>query len=210
MFYLTGYFVFLIAAWVGAWYLHELTFVRDLGAGATLAYWTAAKLIVWIAPIPLIVTLVLRRPAVAYLGLTGFARGVRVGSVVGATFVLLSAMVDAVTRTHALPGLSWGMVNALMVAPLLEEVVFRGFALKALEDVGYRFWPANTIAAILFLVLHLPGWHFMGTLGASQVVPGLSIIVIGLVAGYARRRSNSTWASVTVHFLNNLYSAFVR
>jgi membrane protease YdiL (CAAX protease family) len=30
-----------------------------------------------------------------------------------------------------------------------------------------------------------------------------------MVAGYAKRRSNSTWASVTVHVLNNLYSAFV-
>lgn len=102
------------------------------------------------------------------------------------------------------------MLSALTVAPLFEEVMFRGFALKALEDSGYRFWPANTIAAILFLGLHLPGWHFMGKLGASQVVVGLSVVVIGMVAGYAKRRSNSTWASVTVHFLNNLYSAFVR
>jgi len=210
MFYLTGYFVFLIAAWVAAWYLHDLTFVRDLGPGATVAYWTVAKLIVWIAPILLIVTCVLKRPAVAYLGLTGFARGIRVGSVVGATFVLLSAIVDVITRMHALPGPSWGMFNALTVAPLFEEVMFRGFALKALEDSGYRFWPANTIAAILFLGLHLPGWHFMGTLGASQVVLGLSVVIVGMVAGYAKRRSNSTWASVTVHFFNNLYSAFVR
>ena len=207
---LTGYFVCLIAAWVAAWYLHDLTFVRDLGPGAKVAYWTAAKLMVWIAPILLIVTRVLKRPAVAYLGLTGFARGARVGAVVGATFVLLSATVDVVTRTHALPGPSWGLLSALTVAPLFEEVMFRGFALKALEDSGYRFWPANTIAAILFLGLHLPGWHFMGTLGGSQVVVGVSVVIIGLVAGYAKRRSSSTWASVTFHFLNNLYSAFVR
>ena len=88
--------------------------------------------------------------------------------------------------------------------------MFRGFALKALEDSGYRFWPANTIAAILFLGLHLPCWHFMGTLGPSRVVLGLSVVIVGIVAGYAKCRSNSTWASVTVHFLNNLYSAFAR
>ena len=210
MYYLTGYFVFLIAAWVGAWYLHDLTVVRDLGPGATVAYWTIAKLMVWIAPMLLIVTCVLKRPAVAYLGLTGFARGIRAGAVVGAAFVLVSAIVDVFTRTHALPGPSWGMLNALAVAPLFEEVMFRGFALKALEDSGCRFWPANTIAAILFLGLHLPGWYFMGRLGASHVVIGLSVVVIGMVAGYAKRRSNSTWASVTVHFLNNAYSAFVR
>jgi membrane protease YdiL (CAAX protease family) len=210
MFCLTGYFVFLIAAWIAAWYLHDLTFVRNLGPGATVAYWTVAKLIVWITPILLIVSCVQKRPAVPYLGLTGFARGARVGSVVGATFVLLSAIVNVFTRSHALPGPSWGLLSALTVAPLFEEVMFRGYALKALEDSGYRFWPANTIAAILFLGLHLPGWHFMGTLGGSQVVIGLSVVIVGMVAGYARRRSNSTWASVTVHFLNNLYSTFVR
>jgi hypothetical protein len=135
--YLIGYYVFMIAAWFAAWYLHDLTFVSGLGPGAKVAYWTVAKLIVWIAPLLLIIRCVLKRPAVAYLGLTGFARGARVGSAIGATFVLLSAIVDVFTRTHARPGPSWGLLSVLTVAPLFEEVMFRGFALKTLEDSGY-------------------------------------------------------------------------
>lgn len=208
--YLVGYFVTLIAAWVGVWYLHDRTPIRELSPGATVAYWTLAKLIVWIAPVLLIVKLGLRQPALAYLGLVRFTTGVRVGLVVGAAFVTLAAVVDAATRSHALPEPSWGMLSALTVAPLFEEVMFRGFALRVLEDSGCGFWPSNAIAALLFLGLHLPGWHFMGSLGPSQVIVGLSVIVIGMVAGYAKHRSNSTWASVTVHFLNNAYSAFVR
>jgi membrane protease YdiL (CAAX protease family) len=96
------------------------------------------------------------------------------------------------------------------VSPLFEEVMFRCFALTAMEESGCRFWFANGTAAILFLGLHLPGWQFTRGLGASSVMTGLSVLLVGIVAGYAKHRSNSTWASVTVHFLNNAYAAFLR
>jgi membrane protease YdiL (CAAX protease family) len=210
LYYLAGYYVSLIAAWVGAWYLHDLTPIRDLSPRNTFAYWTFAKLIVWIAPILLIVTCGLKRSPLVYLGLVRFRRGAGVGLAVGFALVALMAIIDAFTRSHALPSASWGTLNAWLVAPVFEEVVFRGFALTALEESGCPFWSANAIAAILFLGLHLPGWHFAGRLGSSTVITALSVVVVGVVAGYAKRRSDSTWASVTVHFLNNAYSAFLR
>jgi membrane protease YdiL (CAAX protease family) len=208
--YLAVYYVILIAAWVGAWYLHDLTSIRDFSPGATFAYWTLAKLIVWIAPVLLIVSRALGQSPMEYLGFVRVRRGAAVGLAVGAVFVALMAVVDAFTRSHALPDLTWPTLNALVAAPLSEELVFRGFALKALEDSGWRFWPANGIAAVLFLGLHLPGWQFTRGLNSSAIVLGLNVAVVGLVAGYARHRARSTWASVTVHFLNNSYSAFLR
>jgi membrane protease YdiL (CAAX protease family) len=210
LYYLGGYYVSLIAAWIGAWYLHDLTSIRDLSPRNTFAYWTIAKLILWIAPILLIVTRGLKRSWLEYLGLVRFRRGLRAGVAVGAVFVVLMAIIDAFTRAHVVPSVSWGTLNALIVAPLFEEVVFRGFALTALEESGFPFWPANAIAALLFLGLHLPGWHFTTGLGSSSVITGLGVMIVGMVAGYAKHRSSSTWASITVHFLNNAYSAFVR
>jgi membrane protease YdiL (CAAX protease family) len=61
----------------------------------------------------------------------------------------------------------------------------------------------------MFLGLHLPGWYFVGALRPSQAVVAGGVLLVGLVAGYARHRARSTWAAVVVHFLNNLYSAFV-
>jgi membrane protease YdiL (CAAX protease family) len=208
--YLAGYYLSLIAAWVGAWYLHDLTSIQDFSPGETFAYWTFAKLLIWIAPMLLIVTRELKRSPLVYLGLVRFRHGAGVGIAIGGALVALMATIDAFTRSHALPSATWGTLNALIVAPVFEEVVFRGFALTALEESGYPFWPANGIAAILFLGLHLPGWHFAGRLGPSTVITALSVVVAGVVAGYAKRHSNSTWASVTVHFLNNAYSAFLR
>lgn len=143
-----------------------------------------------------------------YLGLVRFRSGTGAGLVVGAAFVALAAAIDVFTRSYTWPHPEWGSLNALIVAPLFEAIVFRGFALTTLEESGFRFWPANAIAGILFLGLHLPGWQFTTGLGSSSVTVGASVVIVAMVAGYAKRRSGSTWASVTL--LNNAYSAFVR
>jgi membrane protease YdiL (CAAX protease family) len=203
------YYAWLIPAWVGAWLLYEGAALEALPSAARIGYWTIAKLIIWIAPVLLIVRYSLRRPVAEYLGLVRPIAGVRTGLVVGAVFVLLSASIDSFTRTYRWPAPSLGLLSALTVAPLFEEVMFRGFALRALQDSGYRFWPANAIASLMFLGLHLPGWYFMNAFSAPQLVVGASVLLIGMVAGYAKRRADSTWASVAFHFVNNLYSAFL-
>lgn len=207
---LAWYCLFLGVAWTGAWRLHESTPIHQWSEGGKLAYWTVAKVVIWISPILLTVRLAWRFPVAAYLGLVRFRAGVRTGLVVGAIFVGLSATLDVFMRSYAVPTANWGLLSAITVAPLFEELIFRGFALSVLADAGVRFWPANLVCAALFLGLHLPGWHFMGGLGPPRAIQGLSIVIIGLTAGYARRRAASTWASVTFHFVNNLYSAFLR
>jgi membrane protease YdiL (CAAX protease family) len=77
------------------------------------------------------------------------------------------------------------------------------------QDSHVTFWPANIIATLMFLGLHLPGWYFVGRLKPAQAILALGICLVGLVAGYARRKAESTWAGVAVHFVNNLYSSFV-
>lgn len=205
-----GYYGLLIAGWVGAWLLFRAAGIDALPGAARFAYWTTAKLLIWIAPVALIVRFAFRQPLAAYLGLVRAARGVRVGLAVGAAFVALAAVFDVFTRGYGWPSAGWGQVNALVVSPLFEEVMFRGYVLRTLEDDGYGFWRANLTAALMFLGLHLPGWFFMGVLQPSQVVTGVSIVLIGLVAGYARRRAGSTWAAVAMHFVNNLYAASLR
>lgn len=204
-----GYYLGLIFAWCGAWLLHETSPFAELSSEAQLAYWTVAKLMIWIAPILVLVRYVLRQPLIGYLGLTRMARGVRIGFAIGVVFVALSACIDVFARAYRWPSPSLALLSALTIAPLFEEVMFRGFILRGLEDASFRFWSANAIAALMFLGLHLPGWYFMNALGSPQIIVAASIFLIGLVAGYAKQRSGSTWASITFHFVNNLYAAFL-
>ena len=201
------YVAWLVPAWIGAWLLHDHTSVAQWSPAAQVGYWTAAKLVVWMLPLPFAVRRITREPVLEYLALVRPAAGVRVGLVVGGIFVAIIAVVDSFTKSPHWPSPTLATLSALTVAPVFEEVMFRGLALRALEDRGWGFWPANVAAALMFLALHVPGWYFMHALRASQVIVAAGVLLVGLVAGYAKRRARSTWASVVVHFLNNLYSS---
>ncbi|HXE75307.1 MAG TPA: CPBP family intramembrane glutamic endopeptidase [Candidatus Xenobia bacterium] len=85
---------------------------------------------------------------------------------------------------------------AVLVAPFIEELVFRGYIYTLLE----RLWgglPAVLISGILFGAIHFvqlwPGWFQM-----------ILICVVGIVFSAVRARAGSTLASVAVHFGYNL------
>ncbi len=59
----------LIAAWVGAWLVHDHTAVARWPPAATVGYWTAAKLLVWILPLVPIVRSRTAAPVLEYVGL---------------------------------------------------------------------------------------------------------------------------------------------
>ena len=80
---------------------------------------------------------------------------------------------------------------AIGVAPLVEEVLFRGFLLPPLVA---RFGSRGGIAltAILFGMMHISD---------PQAVPPL--IVLGAVLGWLRLRSGSLWPALVLHVGNN-------
>ena len=209
---LTGvgvHYVLLIGAWVAAWLASEAIGLAARSSSVQFIYWTIAKLLIWIAPILLLIKFNRRRPIAEYLWMKDASKGVRTGVVFGLVFAGLSLTVDLLTKRFGLPSIGPPLLNVLVVAPLFEEVVFRGFFLTALQASGMPFRTSNVVAALMFLGMHIPGWYFVGSAKLSQGLAALGILLIGLVAGYARRTSGSLWGSVSFHFMNNLYSLFV-
>ncbi len=131
---------------------------------------------------------------------------------IGAGLILgIGALIQKYLAHHnLLVHLNWGFLNAIIVAPLVEEFTFRGAVLGNL--VGrYRFGVANAITALLFLGSHFPGWYFQGTLSKNltQLFGGaLSIFILGLVFGYVVLKSRSVVGGVIAHSINNLFSMF--
>src|SRR4051794_13692029 len=204
-----AYYALLIAAWIGAWIASGALGVGRLSPAGQFLYWTCAKLLIWVVPMLVVITFFLKRSAFEYLALGKFSRGLRFGLAIGLALVCVAFSVDVMTKHFAWPTLGPPLLNAVVVAPLLEEVVFRGFILRTLLESGERFWPANVTTALMFLGLHLPGWYFSGLLTHDRGLLSLTIVLVGLVAGLARRASGSTWASVFVHFSNNAYSTLI-
>ena len=87
------------------------------------------------------------------------------------------------------------IVGALLVAPLGEEILFRGLLLGRFGAYGY--WRSGVVVStVLFALAH----------GSPENTIGL--LAGGLVMAWLYRRTQSLWPSIALHALNNC-AAFV-
>ena len=90
-------------------------------------------------------------------------------------------------------------ITAALLAPLFEEVMFRGFLLPALTKY-FPVWGAIALSALIFSLAHL---------SLSEVLP---LAALGCVLGFVYTRSRNLLASMLLHGLWNggtLASLFV-
>ena len=66
------------------------------------------------------------------------------------------------------------------------------------------FLPANAIASFLFVLIHWPGWLYMGGWRAELATLTVSVFVIGWLLGLLLERSGSLWPCILLHTANNL------
>ena len=87
-------------------------------------------------------------------------------------------------------GLVLSVVLVAIVAPVAEELAFRGVVLPALGD-RYGMWPAIGISAVLFAAYHVNPWLF------------LPMLVFGLALGWLTWSRRSLWPAIAMHILYN-------
>jgi len=198
--------------WVAAWLLErwlEHRFAWIEAGAAQFFYWLVMKLLLWVLPAILIIRFSGRR-LLDVLGLKRLVPVVLWGGGVGLLLATIAIASKVAGGRAILPAsFGWPILNAMLVAPVVEEITFRGAILGSLKQ-RYRFAIANSITALLFLGAHLPGWYFQGRLLAGLITPlggALSIFLVGFVFGYVAHRSDSVAASVLAHALNNLGSS---
>lgn len=85
-------------------------------------------------------------------------------------------------------------IYASFVAPVVEELVYRGFVLGALRKYGKVL--AIAVSAILFGVMH------------GNIPQALFAISVGLVLGYVAEEYSIKWA-IAIHMMNNFVFAEV-
>jgi hypothetical protein len=89
----------------------------------------------------------------------------------------------------------WGTVLiAVVLAPLWEEVAFRGFLLSALAPTKVGFWGGATISNTLWTLLHW-GYQWQGL---------VSVFFCGMVLSWILKRTGSLWAPIAAHALANV------
>lgn len=83
----------------------------------------------------------------------------------------------------------------LLVAPVAEEFLFRGFLLSALYKTRWGFWGASCILSGAWAVL-----HFSYPLHAQ-----VTLFLLGLTLSWSIWRTGSLWTSIVIHSLFNSY-----
>ncbi len=100
------------------------------------------------------------------------------------------AVIDAL-REHSEP--AWALwIGAVVVAPVAEELFFRGLLQTFLRNVTNRPWVAVAVAGAVFGIAHNPQPHAVPTIAA-----------LGVILGVTYERTGSLVAPITLHVLFN-------
>lgn len=87
-----------------------------------------------------------------------------------------------------------GFITVCILAPIFEEILFRGIMLRGMLQNGTSPIWAIIISSFIFGLAHLNPWQFLGA--------GL----LGVVFGYVYYRTKSLWLVMFLHALNNTIS----
>lgn len=87
-----------------------------------------------------------------------------------------------------------------IVAPIIEEIMFRGILMKYIE-YKTNIYLALIITSILFGMVHVLNGLVTGT---SLILLVVSITTAGLMYGLAAYLFNTVWASIVIHMIWNL------
>ena len=86
-----------------------------------------------------------------------------------------------------------GVMTTIIIAPILEEFIFRGFLLSQLKNTLGN-WGAISLSSLAWTLLHFQ----------YEVKILFILFVLGLVLGFLRWKYNSLFLVMALHAINNL------
>lgn len=87
-----------------------------------------------------------------------------------------------------------GFITICILAPIFEEIIFRGIILKGMLNHKVKPVIAIFVSGLIFGLAHLNPWQFIGA------------GILGIIFGFIYYRTNSLFLTMLLHFLNNTLS----
>jgi membrane protease YdiL (CAAX protease family) len=106
---------------------------------------------------------------------------------------------------HRADQLALGLFTVAILAPLTEEIYFRGIVMGWLRRHWGMIWAVG-LSSLVFALLHLK-WLTPGGLGGWVVTAEL--VAMGVLLALVAARTGSLWASFITHAVNNFCAALV-
>ena len=209
-----AYMAALFLTWGGAWFFaiwlreQNTWFAAPFGA---FVYWLIMRIVLWVLPSLYLIRLSGR----GIREVLGFHRVKEIllwGGIAGLVWGGKTPLFGMLSGQPIGPiQWDWSFVTAVVYAPLVEEITFRG-ALMGAFMTRMRFLTANLITTVLFLFIHFPSWYFEGLFRGDPMIPAsysVGILLLGLLMGFVAHRAKSVAAATLTHMLNNFFQRFL-
>jgi len=200
------YLAFFYLAWTFVWVHGVYPWATRTVGNATLAYALVNivfRLLIWVLPVFWYLRYIDHVDALEYLQLRQhWKRGVVVGLTLS-VIDFLGTMARIGQPAWSSAHVTWNSVlGTSILVGVFEEIPFRGFMLQKLRE-RFDFVTSTVISSMLFVGVHIPGWIMLGTLSASRMS---YIFAFGAVMAIVLRYSESLWAPIISHSLNDCLS----
>lgn len=214
-------FAVYIAVFLAVWSVRATVFIHiDESIKSEVwrnLYSNAVKFTLW--ALPAFITLsFLRAKPLAYTKLTTPVnkRGLLISLVVVAIWFVLVLIGEAAVSGRNIGTMlsqrspEWlGILAAVSLSPISEEILFRGFFLNRLNE-SLSFWKSNVIAAALFMLVHVPYWVSKNGLAGRVFRDLINVFLLGCLFGWVMKKTNSLWPAFGAHVANNFLSGLIR
>jgi membrane protease YdiL (CAAX protease family) len=101
-------------------------------------------------------------------------------------------------NVHGMLALTLTFISLVVLPPLTEEIMVRGFLYSSLKK-AVPVLHAALLTSVIFAAAHLPE----GGSGGPLYIAAIDTFILSLVLIYLREKTGSLWASITLHALKN-------
>ena len=91
-----------------------------------------------------------------------------------------------------------GLISVVIIAPIAEEFIFRGFLYSQLSRTRIGPWGAVTLSSLLWTVIHFQ----------YEALILIVLFIFGIFLGYIRMAYKSLSLPIMLHGINNLFAFF--
>ncbi|MFA6391678.1 MAG: type II CAAX endopeptidase family protein [Patescibacteria group bacterium] len=204
--------------WTGAWILHNLlteTIWQALedSENHNMLYWAVMKTCIWIIfPFFYAKQIFKLHVIKKFFGIQNLKKGIIFGVIASIIWIISSYFVESMKASQVIFSFATSFTFFWVITgtPIAEEFTFRGVIQPALQKSGISFWYVNIITSIVFLLMHCLGWAFQGVLQNNLFsISAISILLVSLIAGWLRHKSDSLYSSIIFHSVNNFFASII-
>ena len=220
---LLGWTALLVAAFFGAQYVVSYVIIGLMHLGMVWSETSVVSTLSFRVYVYVVMALIIgvvawyryRKLSFEQVGLQRLPRWGDIGLSLAGVIVYMLVSTTALTLASNIPGFSpdqaqnlglgrlfgndliLGFFVLVVLTPLFEEAIFRGFLYGRLRNLQFPWWLSSLVVSVLFGVAHMQ-WNV-----------GVDVFFLSMVACVLREMTGSIWAGVLLHMMKNFLAFLV-